>query len=312
MRRQAGGSRGGVSHCLALYQKLAHENPAVASFQLNTARSHWYLGFQLAEMGKPAESEYRSSIAILQKLTAESPAVPVYAGELARSSMFLGVQLSQIGRPAQCEKECRAAVAILERLAEDHPSVTGYRGNLAYALTFLGDVERSAGRTADARGDYERAIALREQRLASDSMNLNLVYGLANSIWRRGLTRLALGDPAATAADVRRAMGLYAELMSEQGDELETTCCHILSEWACCHAILGGLGARPGSGVSAANGEQEAAKAMQCLNRAVANGFGNANKLRIESALDPLRDRADFKKLMAELEKNSPPQHEKK
>ena len=49
---------------------------------------------------------------------------------------------------------------------------------------------------------------------------------------------------------------------------------------------------------------------MEWLGRAVANGFRNTNLLRVESALDPLRDRAEFKKLMAELEKNTPPQQE--
>jgi hypothetical protein len=83
-------------------------------------------------------------------------------------------------------------------------------------------------------------------------------------------------------------------------------------EMACCHAAIAGLAGRAGSGVSAAEGEAEAAKAMECLGRAVANGYRNANQFRIETALDPLRDRADFKKLMAELERNSPLQHEKK
>jgi hypothetical protein len=63
--------------------------------------------------------------------------------------------------------------------------------------------------------------------------------------------------------------------------------------------------------VSAGEGEQESARAMEWLGRAVASGFRNTNLLRIESALDPLRDRADFKKLVAELEKNAPPQREK-
>ncbi len=305
---------------LALYQELAHENPAVASFQLNTARSHWYLGFQLAEMGKPAESEYRSSIAILQKLQrTKTRRRRCSAGGLAsvphESRPPAIIADGQAGRRCR-EAERRAAVAILERLAEDHPSVTGYRGNLAYALTILGDVERSAGRTADARGDYERAIALREPCALSNrsSTHLDLVFGLACSIRRRGLTRLDLDDPAGAAADVRRAIRFYDELtVRGTMNELETICCHVLFESASLvSAILAGLGARPGSGVSAANGEQEAAKAMQCLNRAVANGFGNANKLRIESALDPLRSRADFKKLMADLDKNSQGQQEKK
>jgi hypothetical protein len=81
---------------------------------------------------------------------------------------------------------------------------------------------------------------------------------------------------------------------------------------ACCHAALAGLAGRAGSGVWAAEGEDAAARAMEWLPKAVANGYRNTNELRIKSALDPLRDRADFKKLMAELERNSPLQHEKK
>ena len=83
-------------------------------------------------------------------------------------------------------------------------------------------------------------------------------------------------------------------------------------EIACCHAALAGLAGRAGSGVSAAEGEEAAARAMEWLGRAVANGYRNTNQLRIESALDPLRNRADFKKLMAELEKKSPRRSKRK
>ena len=52
--------------------------------------------------------------------------------------------------------------------------------------------------------------------------------------------------------------------------------------------------------------------AIEWLGRAVASGYRNANQLRVESALDPLRGRSDFKKLMAELEKKSPVEQAKK
>ena len=58
--------------------------------------------------------------------------------------------------------------------------------------------------------------------------------------------------------------------------------------------------------------QAEAARAVEWLNHAVASGYRNTNQLRIESALDPLRDRADFKELVAELEGKSPPKREKK
>jgi hypothetical protein len=72
------------------------------------------------------------------------------------------------------------------------------------------------------------------------------------------------------------------------------------------------LAGRTDSGVSAAEGETAADKAMESLIRAVAYGYRNANEIRIESAFDPLRNRPDFKKLMAELEKNGHGQQKNK
>ncbi len=120
------------------------------------------------------------------------------------------------------------------------------------------------------------------------------------------MTLRELGESAGAAADVRRALELCDGLPPRSAWEL------LEIEAACSHAALAGLAGLAGSGVSAAEGEQEAAKAMEWLRRSVATGFRNANLLRIESALDPLRDRADFKKLMAELEKNSSAQQAKK
>ena len=121
---------------------------------------------------------------------------------------------------------------------------------------------------------------------------------------RRGLALRDLGDTAGAAADARRALELLRRPAVAVGPALVRD--GLLSRGA------RGPGRAGRIGVSAAEGEEEAAKAMEWLGRAVANGYRNTNQLRIESALDPLRDRADFKKLMAELEKNSPPQQEKK
>jgi len=75
----------------------------------------------------------------------------------------------------------------------------------------------------------------------------------------------------------------------------------LLFEQACCHAALAGLAGLSGSGVSAAEGEEEAARTMEWLGRAIASGYRNANQLRIESALDPLRSREDFRLMMMDL-----------
>jgi len=74
-----------------------------------------------------------------------------------------------------------------------------------------------------------------------------------------------------------------------------------LFETACCHAALAGLAGRAGSGVLAAEGEIEAARAMEWLRRAVAMGYRNVNEIRIESALDRLRSRDDFRLMMMDV-----------
>ncbi len=88
---------------------------------------------------------------------------------------------------------------------------------------------------------------------------------LAENCLNRGLARRALGDPAGAAADVRRAVALYDALPSRS-----------VEEWflsACAHAALAGLAGRAGTGTSAAEGEEEATRAMGLLHHAVAMGY---------------------------------------
>ena len=70
---------------------------------------------------------------------------------------------------------------------------------------------------------------------------------------------------------------------------------------ACCHAALAGLAGRDGSGVPAAEASSHAAEAMALLRRAVSMGYRNADTLRNEDALSPLRGRDDFRLLLLDL-----------
>jgi eukaryotic-like serine/threonine-protein kinase len=289
---------------LALHQKLADGNPAVTVFRGNVALDRMCLGRLFLVTAKPtAAQELRTALAIRQKLVVENPEDTMYCGWLAMVHNYLGVMMWQVGKPGEAEADCRRALAILQKLVDDTPAVAFFRDRLAYSFIYLGDVVRSLGRAAEARGLYERAIALKEPQLRGDSTNLEHRYALVCAIRRRGMTLRRLGELAGAADDVRRALELSDGLPPRSAWEL----CEI--EVACCHAALAGLAGQAGSGVSAAEGEQEADRAMERLQRSVANGFRNTNQIRIESALDALRDRADFKKLMAELEKKSPAQH---
>ena len=80
---------------------------------------------------------------------------------------------------------------------------------------------------------------------------------------------------------------------------------------ACSHAALAGLAGQQGTGVSAAEGKAHADQAMALLRKAVDMGYRDAASFRTESALDPLREREDFKKLLQEAQNPSPAKPEK-
>jgi hypothetical protein len=106
------------------------------------------------------------------------------------------------------------------------------------------------------------------------------------------------------AAEARRALSLLDGLPSRDGVDLFRT--------ACCRAVLAGLAGRDGSGISSADAKPEADQAMTALRKAVGIGFRNATVLRTQPALDPLRNREDFKQLIEELEKPPPAKPDKK
>ena len=126
----------------------------------------------------------------------------------------------------------------------------------------------------------------------------------ARSLVDRGRARRALGDPAGAAADVRHALRLSEGLRLQEGWATFSI--------ACSHAALAGLAGQEGTGVSADEGKAHADQAMALLRKAVDAGFGDIDEYRTEGALDPLREREDFKKLLTELEQKSAARPEKK
>ena len=294
-----------VRTALGIYQKLADENPAVTRFRYKVANGReWLGGLLLCTAGRPAEAEAecRAGLAIVRRLVDDNPAVTDFRELLAIAHDNLGRLLLQRGEPVAAEAESRTALAILQRLADEHRADPSYPDRLAFFHYRLGDALRVLGRLDEARGCYDRAIT---------------AVGPA-APWIRptmtgdGCSRTRCGDagwPSGTAAirPVRRPIRGRVRLE----DGLPPSPWNLF-EVACCHAALAGLAGRAGSGVPAAEGEAEAAKAMEWLRKAIANGYRNTNELRIESALDPLRDRPDFKKLMGDLEKKSPAEQAKK
>jgi tetratricopeptide (TPR) repeat protein len=197
------------------------------------------------------------------------------------------------GRPAEAEAEYDTALTLYRTLAEDHPDNLNYRDRTANLESNLSAVLRRLGRPSEARDHAERALAVREKLVDAHPEAHAYRAGLAGNYLNRGLARRALGDTTGAVADLRRALGLYQALPSRSGEHWFL--------FACSQAALSSLAGRAGSGVSAAEFSSNADAAMTLLHRAVEVGYLNPDASRTEDALDPLRDREDFRLLMMDL-----------
>jgi serine/threonine-protein kinase len=280
---------------MAILQELAEDSPTNTDVQGLLANTHRGLGQLLSLTGKlpEAEAKCRTALAIDQKLAGDDPAKTFFRSRVANSLAALGSVLFSAGKFSEAEAECRTALAINQKLADENPDETAFRDGIASSLVYLGDAVRLLDRPAEAKRGYERAIALLEPAVQQNPADAWHRYVLACALRRRGLILSDLGDPSGGAAEFRRALALCDGPGPRSVLEL--------FEAACCHATLAGLAGLAGSGVPAAEGEEEAARAMESLRHAIAVGYRNASQLRIDLGLNPLRSRNDFGLLMMDL-----------
>jgi serine/threonine protein kinase/tetratricopeptide (TPR) repeat protein len=283
---------------IALHENALKDNPTVIRNRRSLAVGRFYLGMLLAAVGKleAALTEYKASIADFKSLIDDNAVVGEFRRIQAEERSRLGILLLQIGRPQDAEAECRLAESLFQ-LEHAKRTLAIDRLMHVYSLRNLGDVLRSSRRSNEVKGLYEQGIRLAESLTHKNPDNPESWLVLVGCSWRYGLTLCDLGDLAKSAAEVRQAVRL----------------CDNLAEWpeclyeaACCHAALAGLARRPGSGVSAAEGQKEAEEAMKWLGRAVAKGYQNSSQIRMESAFDSVRKRPDFLMLVAQTEPKTP------
>jgi len=279
----------------AILQKLIDANPSDTPVHDEQALTHHNAGLVLQETGDTAGAlaSQCKALAVFQSLADANPSVSLFQDELASTHISIGRLMDEMGDPAGALPAYGKALAIFQKLVDANPKVPDYRLFLALSQIFTADALRRIGRNPEGRDRCERAITLLE-RLVQDHPEVPSYRDhVAGALRCRGLARLGLGDLAGASADTRRAMEVWDGLASRVGEQWFET--------ACCHATLACLAGRDGSGVSSGAASAEADKAMALLTKAVATGFRNANVFRIETALDPLRNRPDFRLLMMDL-----------
>jgi serine/threonine protein kinase/tetratricopeptide (TPR) repeat protein len=280
---------------LAVQQKLADDNAAVTQFRNSLALIHNNLGWLLYQTGKAVEAvaEYRKALAIQQKLADDNPAIPVFQRNLANSLLGIGWQLAQADKMDDAIGYYTREEAIRLKLAQGNSATPESRDYLANCQTNTADVLRRAGRLSEALAACDRSLAVRTPLAAAHPEVPSYGAGLGETYLRLGQVRYDMADPAGAADAWKRACANYERSNPLSGEQTFFQ--------ACCHAGLAGLAGRPGSGVSATQGADEAGKAMAVVRRAIAMGYRNPDTYQTEVALDTLRDRPDFRALLMDL-----------
>ncbi len=280
---------------LALKARMAADFPGVPDYRHQLAHAHIAFGDLLRQTGRAqdAEDAYRAGLTVQQKLVADYPKESEYRSHLAQTHYSLGQRLRTAGQPQQAEDAFRASRDHFQRLADQHPDAPDYRSNLAITLDRLAESRIASGDHAAARQLLEQA---QPHHLAALRVNPK---------------KPGYRDPFNTH------LGLVAETLLGIGDhEKAVRAAEELSRFerepANDHYQASGFTARCASVVLKDDRLSEARRqelartyadrAMSLMHRAVELGFKDAAKLKKDTALESLRTRDDFRKLVDELE----------
>jgi tetratricopeptide (TPR) repeat protein len=186
-----------------------------------------------------------------------------------------------------------------------------------------------AGRYADALKLHQNVLELRRSKLGPDhpdTLTSMRTVALFLVQLNRGAEALPLIDECAKHADRKDVEPTMIPLMglrlqhfervrdvagcretAELWEKLNRTDADSLYMAARMHAVTASVIRRAGpkSGLQAEDAVAEADRAMASLKRAVAAGLKDAARLKVGKDFDVLRDRAEFTKLVAEVEKKA-------
>jgi eukaryotic-like serine/threonine-protein kinase len=201
---------------LALYQKLADENSAVADFRSQLASSRNFLGSLLSRTGrlKEAEAEYVRALALYQKLANDHSAVTEFRTGLAGSHTNFGLILSVTHRPSEAEAEYRKALTLYQKL-DDNPAATDFRNRVANIHNSLGNLLNGTGNPLAAETEYRMAMEI-YQKLADDSPTVtDFRSSLAIGHNNLGVLLATTGKPSEAEQEYRKAMAVYRKLADD-------------------------------------------------------------------------------------------------
>jgi tetratricopeptide (TPR) repeat protein len=281
---------------LDILNKLVHDYP-VTEYQVLLATTQMNLGTVYLTKGwfDKAEKALKESQRVYVRLVqGKRDPLPEHWQSLARSHAILGMAYRSQDQHEKAEAAQQQAVDIFEKLAKEHPDVLEYAYDVGRCYIEL-------GKTADDAGRYDAAIARFDKAIAILQDVLGKGYGSA----RTSLLVAQIDRALAQAGRSNHAQATAeAETVVQRG-ELNSG---LFYDLACVFSQSSAAAERDVQLSPAERSRLKARyadRAMEFLQRAVAEGWQNPQALKKDHDMKPLRAREDFRKLLADLEAKS-------
>jgi tetratricopeptide (TPR) repeat protein len=282
-------------HALSIKKQLAADFPARPDFSRDLAMSYNNRGALRSDAGrsKEAEKDFDQALGIYKQLAAEFPSRPEFRDDLAGSYVNRGVLLCATGRLSEAEKDLDQALSTYKKLAADFPNQPDLRNGLAAACVRLASLHKQQGNWSAAK---RLLLEGRPHHLAALKANpRHPTYRLFYRNYLNVLTTVHAGllerEDAVRTAETCRDLTWDAP-----ADAYDAAC--YLSRCVPIVAKHDKLDDRQRKEAAQFYGDA----AMKLLRAAVSKGYKDAAHMKKDTDLDPLRQREDFQKLVAELE----------
>jgi tetratricopeptide (TPR) repeat protein len=275
----------------------------------------------LAMLGRQADALPLREEALASRKTVLGPDHP----DTLTSMHNLGVSYCMLGRYADAMGVCEETLARMRaKRGPDHPDTLAAMFNLAIVYDAL-------DRPSDALKIRQECYAATSRRLGPDHPQTLVNMGrLMDNLVRlnRSAEAVPLIDefieraagkdidprlvPHAFELRLRHFEGIKdaagCQKTAEMWEKLERRDAGSLYNAACMRAVAAAvIAAGDDSAELAAQADAEADLALKWLAQAVAAGFSDTGQLAADRDLDAIRDRDEFKKMLVELERTTPP-----
>jgi serine/threonine protein kinase/tetratricopeptide (TPR) repeat protein len=283
-----------LRQALDLLKKGGGDGDPDIEYQSLLAKAQMYLGQVEATKGRldEAETALKEAVRLFGLLARSRPdAGPEDWQSLAHSQALLGRVYRLKSRFGAAEEILQQSLQSFEKLAHEHPDVREFGYNLGHCALELAKTADESGRLDVALGRYDRAIAILDDAVSKGYEAARRV-GLGARVWRaKALAKQ--GNHARATEDVD-ALARRHGLTNVNVYDLACLCSQ--------SSAAAGRDERISPAERARLKERHAERAMELLKKAVAMGHRHPAFIRADHDLDALRDRDDFRKLIADLD----------